>query len=238
MTLLLQSKNTSQICARSDLTLEQRDGMFALLSQHFEGVKRSQFEQDLREKNWVILLYNESIIVGFSTILAYESSYQDEPVSLIYSGDTIVAPKAWGTTALSRSWISCVRSLRAHYPQGKYYWMLITSGFRTYRFLPVFWRRFYPSFDNPNDKAAQSLMDILARERFGEQYDRETGIVRFKNPQRLCRGLEEVPEGRLGDSHVRFFLKKNPGYIRGDELVCLTELADENLTAAGERMIS
>ena len=37
--------------------------------------------------------------------------------------------------------------------------------------------------------------------------------------------------------HIAFFLATNPGHVRGDELVCLTELCDENLTRAGRRMI-
>jgi hypothetical protein len=35
---------------------------------------------------------------------------------------------------------------------------------------------------------------------------------------------------------VRFFLARNPGFVRGDELVCWTSIADDNLTPAGRRM--
>jgi len=34
-----------------------------------------------------------------------------------------------------------------------------------------------------------------------------------------------------------FFLEKNPGYVNGDELVCLTEIRNGNYTPAGERML-
>ena len=54
--------------------------------------------------------------------------------------------------------------------------------------------------------------------------------------QVLREGLDEGPEGRLADPHIAFFLEKNPGWIRGDELVCLTEPIEENLTPAGRRM--
>ena len=40
----------------------------------------------------------------------------------------------------------------------------------------------------------------------------------------------------MRDRHVAFFAEKNPGHERGDELICLTELSYENLTAAGRRM--
>jgi hypothetical protein len=235
--IALQSENISLALPRADLSAKQRNEMFELLAQHFDGVTRAQFERDLGEKNWVILLTRGDRLVGFSTLLAYESVFDGQTFSVIYSGDTIVAPEAWGTTALSRAWIACVRQLREHFPRGKYYWLLLTSGFRTYRFLPVFWREFYPRFDVATPVNQKHLLDQLAHGRFGEQYNSEKGIVRFTQPQRLRSGLDAVPTGRSADPHVAFFLKQNSGHVLGDELVCLTELADDNLTPAGKRMI-
>jgi hypothetical protein len=211
--------------------------MFELLSRHFDGVTRAQFQKDLAEENWVILLERDGRLVGFSTLFAYETLFHDEPVSVIYSGDTIVSPEAWNSPSLSRAWIACVRELRQKYSRGKYYWLLLTSGFRTYRFLPVFWRKFHPRFDGPVPVEQRHLLDFLARERFGVQYDVENGIVRFAQPQRLRDNTNLIPVGKAADPHVDFFLKRNPGYVTGDELVCLTELADENLTPAGRRMV-
>jgi len=211
--------------------------MFELLATHFEGVTPAQFEKDLSEKNWVILLRRDSRLVGFSTLLAYETTFEAERVSVICSGDTIVSPEAWGSTALPRAWIACVRRLRQTYPRGKYYWLLLTSGFRTYRFLPVFWREFYPRFNASTPTNAKRFLDALAKERYGSQYNSCNGIVRFTQPQRLRDLLSVIPNSRISNPHVAFFTRRNPGYARGDELVCLTELCDENLTAAGRRMI-
>lgn len=210
--------------------------MFHLLAHHFEGVTTIQFTRDLAEKNWVVLIRRSSQLVGFSTLLVYESSFGGEPVSVVYSGDTIVAPEAWGSSALARGWITAVNQLRERYPRGKYYWLLLTSGFRTYRFLPVFWREFFPRVNAATPSHVQQLRDHLAVERFGSQYEAASGIVRFHQPQRLQGGLQKIPIERTSDPHVAFFLARNPAHAHGDELVCLTELCDENLTAAGRRM--
>jgi hypothetical protein len=230
--------NSFAIVQRDELTRAQTDEMFQLLAHHFEGVIRAQFDQDLAEKNWVVLIHRDERLVGFSTLLVYESSFEGEPVSVVYSGDTIVAPEAWGSMALSRGWITAVNQVREHYPRGKYYWLLLTSGFRTYRFLPVFWREFYPRFDAETPAGMNKLRDHLARERFGAQYDPRPGIVKFLRPQRLRGELKMVPEERMADQHIAHFLKLNPGHGEGEELVCLTELCPENLTAAGRRMSS
>jgi hypothetical protein len=39
------------------------------------------------------------------------------------------------------------------------------------------------------------------------------------------------------DPHVRFFIDANRGHVNGDELACLVRVADDNLTAAGVRML-
>jgi hypothetical protein len=228
---------TSTAVERSALSARERDEMHGLLDQHFAGVSRQQFDADLSEKNWVILLTRGNELVGFSTLLVYEARAAGEIVSVIYSGDTIVTPEAWGTAVLPRAWITAVNQLRRTVPRGKYYWLLLTSGFRTYRFLPVFWREFYPCFERATPPAQHRLLDYLARERFGEQYIPQQGIVRFAHPQQLRGALSSVPQGREIDPHIAFFLARNPGHVRGDELVCLTELSPENLTAAGRRMV-
>ena len=82
------------------------------------------------------------------------------------------------------------------------------------------------------------MLNQLAKDRFGNQFDSDMGVVRFTNPQQLKDGLEQISEGRAHDPHISFFLLRNPGHANGDELVCLTELCPENLTAAGRRMTS
>ena len=235
--LMAPPPTTTRLVARSDLSPQELASMHQLLAAHFEGVTREQFGRDLGEKNWVILLERAGTLVGFTTILAYETTITGHgPVSVIFSGDTIVSPGAWNSSALSRGWIEAVAALRWRYPRGPYLWLLITSGFRTYRFLPVFWREFYPRFDSATPQDKQDLLRGLAIERFGDRYDPRTGIVKLARPQRLRESLAGIPESRMDDAHIEFFAASNPGHIDGDELVCLTELTPTNLTPAGRRM--
>lgn len=219
-----------------ELTSERTREMLSLLVQNFHGVTQSQFEQDLEEKNRIILLLRNERLVGFSTLLACTTFFEGRSINVIYSGDTIIAPEAWGTTALPRAWIFAVNCCREELPEGRCYWLLLTSGFRTYRFLTVFWREFFPCFERVTPPEQQRLLDQLALERYGSHYDARRGIVRFQNPQRLRTGLNQIAQGRVLDPHVAFFALRNPGHTNGDELVCLTELCPENLTAAGRRM--
>jgi hypothetical protein len=227
-----------RLVPRAELTQAQKGEMFQLMAQHFEGMTPEQFARDLAEKNLALLLERDETLVGFSTLLAYTTMMEKKTVNVIYSGDTIVTPAAWGTTALPRAWVAGVEALRATLPPGQCFWLLLTSGFRTYRFLPVFWREFFPRFDAVTPPDKQRLLNQLAQERFGAEFDSGAGIVRFAHPQRLRKDLKEVPPCRENDPHVTFFMSQNPGHVNGDELVCLAELCPENLTRAGRRMMA
>ncbi len=138
-----------QLVARASISTAQRSAMLGLLQQHFDGVTAEVFSRDLAGKNLALLLHHGSDLVGFSTLAAYTTAFEGLPVNVIYSGDTIVAPEAWGTSALPRAWVAGVEALRESLPAGRCFWLLLSSGFRTYRFLPVFWREFFPRFDTP-----------------------------------------------------------------------------------------
>ena len=228
---------TGRLVPQSQLTSADLSAMYQLHAAHFEGVTPEIFRRDALQKNWTLLLEKDGRLAGFTTMLAYETTAAGEVASIIYSGDTIVDPSAWGSMALSRLWIQAVRQIRSQYPRGKYYWLLIASGFRTYRFLPLFWREFYPRFDKPTPKPWRQMIDKLATERFDDLYDQKTGVVRFPQPQVLVSSLRGIPSSRLADPNVAFFNSENPGHPDGDELVCLTSLNDDNLTPAGKRMV-
>jgi hypothetical protein len=227
----------TKLVRTQDLSEKDLSAMYLLLSTHFTGVRSDVFYADLDSKNWVILLSDDTgKLNGFSTLLMYNTQFAGEKLSVVYSGDTIVDPSAWSSSTLSRSWIASVKKLQAEYAEGKLYWLLISSGYRTYRFLPIFWQEFYPRYDVTTPKSISTLMQFLASDRFGKYYNPQTGVVRFPHPHMLRNGLKGIPEERLQDPHIQFFALQNPGHIQGDELVCLSEICEENLTPAGRRM--
>jgi hypothetical protein len=236
----LKSPLKSQLIPVGDLSLVDREAMYTLLNRHFVGVRSDVFGADLRQKNWVLLLRDgeSGELWGFTTFLIYQVQFGGELLNIVYSGDTIVDPNAWGSSMLPKAWLGAINQLRQDYPEGRFYWLLICSGYRTYRFLPVFAKTFYPRYDEVTPERDAALIQMLAAERFGELYNPMTGVVQLLHPQQLREGLSGIPEGRLSDPHIQFFAQHNPGADAGDELVCLTEVCEENLTSAGRRIWS
>ena len=126
------------------LSSERKDTMFALFNRHFSGVRRHEFEADLLAKQWVILLEDSDSaqLQGFTTLRFDTLEFQQEPITTLYSGDTIVDPSAWSQSRLVHAWIGAVLRLCQQYDGQRLYWLLISSGYRTYRFLPTFWKQF------------------------------------------------------------------------------------------------
>ena len=225
--------------ARAELAEADIDAMLALFQESFNHATREIFVRDLANKDWVILLRDgeSGSIQGFSTLALYETEAQGQRVSVVYSGDTIIRPAFWGTPELPRTWIKTVLRLSERMTQ-PLYWLLISSGYKTYRFLTVFYKDFQPRYDRPTPPEAQALMDELARQRFGDEYHPELGIARFAvGATPLRGGVADVNEERLRDPHIAFFVERNPGWVNGDELVCLARVHPENFTGAGRRMV-
>jgi len=231
---------TSCLLSNQNISDGQVQQMLSLFQAHFAGVSEPLFREDLEEKTHVLILNNaRGEIVGFTTMRLYESTHRGESISVLFSGDTIVAPEVRRSALLSSSWIGAVESLRATCPPGRpFYWFLICSGFRTYRFLPLFFSEFHPRHSEPTPEYVQDLMHQLAMDRYGNDYDPSTGVVHMSGRRTPLReGIGEIPDSRRRNPHVAFFEARNPGHMKGEELVCLTQPIPGNLTRAGQRML-
>jgi hypothetical protein len=225
-----------ELIARAALGPHDVREMYGLFTSHFERVSEEQFHADLARKHWVIRLHDRGALQGFTSLQLLHTQLGDEAVSVLYSGDTIVRPEARSTTLLARTWIDAVRRIGEGPDVDNLHWLLLVSGFRTYRLLPLFWKQFFPSCSEATPASIRAGVDSLAGSMFGDRYDPGAGIVRFANPQPLRSELSHIPEHRLADCHVKFFAAANPGHAEGDELVCWTRLSHDNLSEAGKRM--
>ena len=208
-----------------------RTGMFSLFERYYEAVTTAQFEQDLRGKSIAILLTDgEGNLQGFSTIEVISLDSSSGPGIALFSGDTIISHQHWGEQELSYAWCFFAGQIKKQAPSLPLYWFLIVKGHRTYRYLPAFTRRFYPRHNQVTPVELQRIIDRLASSKFGHAYDPQTGVVHFSRSRgHLRTEWIELNEDIVRKPDVAFFLEKNPGYVSGDELVCLTELSESNM---------
>src|ERR1700722_2157889 len=218
---------SGRLLAVSDLSVADRDSMLDLMQRHYVQVEPSRFLADLAEKHWVIQVIDPSTnrLCGFSTQMLLEVAVDGRRIHSLFSGDTIVDRRHWGDPVLSHVWGRLALSLIDQLRGRELYWFLISQGYRTYRFLPVFFRAFYPRTATETPRSMKQILDALAGHKFAERYDSELGIVRANaDHYRLRNDLAEVTSGRRNDPHVDYFLRRNSGHSNGDELCCLAPL--------------
>ncbi|HWI56930.1 MAG TPA: hypothetical protein VNZ22_06870, partial [Bacillota bacterium] len=182
-------------------------------------------------KQWAILLYHKERLCGFSTQVLFDFPHENCLTRILFSGDTIIDKSCWGSLALPVAWGRLMLSLQAAGPDTALYWLLTSKGYKTYRFLPVFFQEFYPCCSAPTPAFEKTLLQHVAGHRFGNRFNPATGVLRAEpGAQRLREGVAGLDERRLRDPHVAFFHHQNPGHAQGDELVCLARCHPENLT--------
>ena len=231
------SLTTPQTLDVARLAEDERRAMYALYERYYDGlvvgaVRARPRGQGPRRR----AARRNRRAAGFSTLAVYERTFEGAPVRVLFSGDTVVDESHWGQQALAFAWLRLAGALKAEQPGVPLYWLLISKGHRTYRYLPAFSRAFHPSPDDAGAGPLRALKDFLARDRFGADYDAATGVVRFPESRGHLRApYADVPEAHLRLPEVAFFLAANPGYAQGDELVCVCELAEDRLQPIARR---
>jgi hypothetical protein len=217
----------------------ERYQMFSLHACYFRNDRFDRFCADLDAKHCVIVAWNgDREIKAFSTMHTIDVSLGETPYLFAFSGDTIVDRAAWHRNMLAPAIALFFSRLIEERPSVRRYWFLISKGYRTYRSLPIFFNRFYPHYAHPTPQHEQRLLSHIAKLKFGKNYDALRGIVSYEEPRDfLSEEMQKIPEGKENDPHVRFFLERNPGFRRGDELACLAEISHDNLNSKAHRLI-
>jgi hypothetical protein len=233
----VQSDTLGRVLRVDQVTERMRDEMFALMETYFLDADRGVFERDLAGKELVIMLEShDGEVVGFSTQLTRTVTTDDGDAFVVYSGDTIIDVAHRGSVALPQLGTKTIigSGLASGLPA---YWMVLSSGFRTYRFMPFIFHDYFPRAGGCADPDLPSKAACFATAFFGDGFDASTGIVRVQGACALRPDLVDGEQVAQRDTHRSFFLEANPGHANGDELVCCARLTPENFTRAAQRML-
>lgn len=220
----MEHRYESAVVCIEALTDKVIQTMASLYLDNFNGTSEATFRSDLVEKDEAILLYCEGHLVGFTTLKIFQTAWNDSPVHIVYSGDTIVSQMHWGQQELAFAWISRIGEIKRSAPDLPLFWFLLVKGHRTFKYLSVFGKSFFPHWIAPREDL-KSLADQLAGAKFGSDYDPIAGVVRFSASRGHLKAVIADPSPEeMTKAATRYFLLKNPGYRIGHELVCICEL--------------
>lgn len=228
---------TPQVLEVAQLGEPARRELYALFERYYESTDYGRFCADLSGKSHVLMLRDETdMLRGFSTLALYAREFEDRRLRVLFSGDTVVDEADWGQQALAFAWLRLAGGIHAREPGTPLYWLLISKGHRTYRYLSAFSRSYFPCAACATPARMSALLRFLARDRFGDAFDEAAGVLRFPESRGHLRArYAEVSTTHQRLKEVEYFLARNPGYARGDELVCLCELRPDNLRPMARR---
>lgn len=225
-----------RIVGVSDLTADQITRMLELMKAFYQAQEEQAFRNDLSHKQYIVLLCTGEEIQGFSTVAINPGGTGTDAYNVYFSGDTILHPEYWGTQELVKGFFHLVASLHRAAPRQKLYWFLMSKGHRTYMYLPLFFKKYYPGVPDRVDETLAPLLDRMATMMYGDCWDAQTGIIRLPGDSPMVPDLQEASFKKQGhNEHVDFFLKRNPDFATGAELACLVDLSPENFLPLAER---
>lgn len=234
MTQIINQTKKVVFCSGSEI-----EACYQLLCRGFLGISWDGFIRDFQEKEAVILLrrdHSEGEIVGFSTLMVLTLTLPNETIKGVFSGDTFVLPEYRSSIGLGVGLGQYFVETYEQFPKQKVYYILMSKGWRTYKILPFFFKEFAPHYEKPISAYEKALIDAFGKTKYPHHYQPETGLILFGQSAARLRldSIDTMPVKM--DEHTRFFLQRNPGYLRGDELVCVARVGPENATSIFQRL--
>lgn len=224
----MKRKLTPKTIRITSLKNEQIKEMFKLFEIFYENVSFDRFQNDLKAKSRVIILLDKNVnIQGFSTLLDFDFPHAGKNYRILFSGDTIIAPDYWGTSALTMEFLKNIIILKTKYPTRPVWWFLISKGYKTYLLLANNFLNYYPRFDKPTPDEYKGLLSELSNKLYPGRFNERTGVIEFKlNEHEHLREYVAPITNELVAKYpkIKFFQDKNPDWKNGNELACIGEV--------------
>ena len=226
-----------RVIESKQLTGAEQAAMYALMAEFYDDTDPAVFLRDLMEKDYCILLYDEAGgLQGFSTQQLMAVEVQGKTVHGGFSGDTIIHKEYWGSLELFRLFGAYFVELGKTWES--FYWFLISKGYKTYKMLPLFFKEYYPNCQGGTPPFEQAVMDAFGMAKYPEEYDPSSGLILYRGTKdKLKPGVADITDKQLKDQTIRYFLKRNPEHFKGNDLVCLANLTEDNLRPGILRLI-
>jgi hypothetical protein len=206
--------------------------MFELMCHNYDFITKDNFVLDLNQKQYVGLLFDTAQIVqGFTTFAINPKNCGSSEYNILFSGDTIISPEYWGSLELIRGFCQSVGQFMATDMQKKWYWYLLSKGHRTYMYMPLFFEAYHPSVSpSASDAVLAEIADAVSQRLYPQYWQKEFGTLKFETKiGQLTPELASATFQKAKKQHVAFFLKQNPKFYEGEELVCITQLHPDNM---------
>lgn len=215
--------------------------LFTLFSGHCPRLERSYWESELAQTEFILVLRDAMTfeVRGFSAQRVLRSSFNAQPMRAIYPSLTVMNRAPWTEEEFVQTWCRFAGRILVS-DHSKLYWLLSARTHRTYLYLPLLFHDYIPHPSGEPDLYPAALRDAFASQVFGDRWDPDHGIVHHSGDHvRFAPAFSEThTTTHFHGADVEYFVRANPGHLRGDELVCFAEISPENIHLLPGRNLS
>tara|TARA_Y100001954_G_scaffold92887_1_gene101693 strand:+ start:4765 stop:5499 length:735 start_codon:yes stop_codon:yes gene_type:complete len=235
----MKQKLTYKLVKSNSINDRDINRMYSLMQENYDFILLENFKKDLIKKDYIgLLIDNNMTIQGFTTYAFNPNNYSNKKYNILFSGDTVISENFTGTQELTKGWGKTVGFFIKKYPEKKLLWYLMSKGYKTYLYLPFFFKKYYPALEESrNDQRLKKIINEFSNLIYPDCWNEELGIIKFKKRLGQVKEKHILKSIDKKNKHIDFFLEKNPGYINGDELVCMAEVDIDNLLRFPKMML-
>ena len=213
----------SRVVLVESLTVDQITSMICLMKESYEGITKYDFTNDLKNKQFCLLIEDKDCVCGFTTIETFQMHWKKSIIDVVFSGDTVIKKEYRNTNIL---WLSFGKWMLTYSKNKDLYWFLISKSYRTYRYLTQNFNHFFPSI-SAQDSNLKGIATALAKTKYPNQYSEKENVIKSDARKQYLK-ITEQPKIKFSKQES-FYYNLNPGYVNGDELVCVVPYSQENL---------
>lgn len=174
-------------------------------------------------------------LVGLVSLDVYRTTFHGRQSIIFFTSNVVIDSAHRGRNLVAKTGIRMLLREKLRRPWLPAYWLFDTFSYRSFLIIARNFQTHWPNryAETPPDVAA--FIDHLARQRYGDAWERSRGIVARSGSKRLRPATVPIDARAAADPDVQFYLRANPGHAEGDMLVCLAPLTASNVTAALRR---
>lgn len=227
----MQREKTETLKARylplSKVSVPVMRRMYEIYSGYYENISLDIFCRDMVEKSGVILVEEKPTkrVVGFSTLKTLDMNVAGRRVKGVFSGDTIIEEKYWGSRALQVTFFLRMIREKLRHPFRPLFWLLISKGYKTYLLMANNFHNYYPHPEGKSDQLAP-LVNSYCERLFADYYCEDKKLLDFGDGYTHLKSdvANITAEMRQANEKIQFFETCNPTWNRGTELPCIGEI--------------
>lgn len=192
----------------------------------YTDTTREIYERSLRLKQKVYLMRDRERgnLIGLGAVQVTKVTFEGRPYLIIFGGNVLIDEAYRGLNVIQRLGLQNYLSARLHHPFTPIYFLFDTFSYKSFLMLSRNLREFYPRRDRPTPEWILRFVDFLAEQRYGEAWDPLRGIVVGTGDRKLRDWVVPVATKELKRPTIGFFVERNPGFRKGDLLVCIAPL--------------